>query len=135
MRSCARASLRAGPPRGGCRDFYGPGDDKIIYWKHSSRRHEAVHDPKLLRDRLVQLAQGLSFEVTSRAMMGGFIGYADGRTFVSISTGGLGIRLVPPAKSGHSRGQVRPGCAMDPTSRNARATSPSPKRTPLTTSS
>ncbi len=68
----------------------------------------AVHDPKVLRDRLGQLAQELPFEVTSRPMMGGFIGYADGRTFVSISTGGLGIKLLP---SDHERALTRPGAA------------------------
>ena len=54
-----------------------------------------AYDPVALRDRLDQLARELPFEVTSRPMMGGFIGYADGRTFVSISTGGLGIKLLP----------------------------------------
>jgi TfoX/Sxy family transcriptional regulator of competence genes len=67
-----------------------------------------VHDPKVLRDRLTQLAQGLPFEVTSRPMMGGFIGYADGRTFVSISTGGLGIKLLP---SDQERALARTGAA------------------------
>ena len=67
-----------------------------------------VHDPEVLRNRLTQLAQGLSFEVTSRPMMGGFIGYADGRTFVSISTGGLGIKLLP---SDQERALTRPGAA------------------------
>ncbi len=33
-----------------------------------------VYDPKVLRDRLTQLAPGLPFEVTSRPMMGGFVG-------------------------------------------------------------
>ena len=55
----------------------------------------SVHGPKLLRSRLEELAQDLPFEVTSRPMMGGFIGYADGRTFVSISTGGLDVKLTP----------------------------------------
>jgi hypothetical protein len=39
-------------------------------------------------------------------MMGGFIGYADGRTFVSISTGGLGVKLLPPDQE---RALSRPG--------------------------
>jgi TfoX/Sxy family transcriptional regulator of competence genes len=68
----------------------------------------AAHDPKVLRDRLGQLARGLPFEVTSRPMMGGFIGYAGGRTFVSISTGGLGIKLLP---SDQERALTRPGAA------------------------
>ena len=67
-----------------------------------------VHDPRVLRDRLTQLAEGLPFEVTSRSMMGCFIGYADGRTFVSISTGGLGIKLLP---SDQERALTRPGAA------------------------
>ena len=67
-----------------------------------------IHDPRVLRDRLVQLAQGLPFEVTSRPMMGGFIGYADGRTFVSISTGGLGVKLLP---ADQERALTRPGSA------------------------
>ena len=67
-----------------------------------------VHDPKVLRDRLGQLAEGLPFEVTSRPMMGGFIGYADGRAFVSISTGGLGVKLLP---SDQERALSRPGTA------------------------
>jgi hypothetical protein len=54
----------------------------------------SVHDPKVLRARLEELATKLPFEVTTRQMMGGFIGYADGRTFVSISTGGRVNRLV-----------------------------------------
>ena len=65
-----------------------------------------VHDPKVLRDRLTQLARDLPFEVTSRPMMGGFICYADGRTFVSISTGGLGVKLLP---SDQERALTRPG--------------------------
>jgi hypothetical protein len=36
-----------------------------------------VHDPKVLKDRLEQLAEELPFEVTTRPMMGGYIGYAD----------------------------------------------------------
>ena len=67
-----------------------------------------THDPKALRDRLAQLAPQLPFEVTSRPMMGGFIGYADGRTFVSISTGGLGIKLFP---SDQERALTRAGAA------------------------
>ncbi len=43
-----------------------------------------VHDPKVLKNRLEQLAEELPCEVTSRPMIGGFIGYADGRKFVSI---------------------------------------------------
>lgn len=68
----------------------------------------AVYHPRVLRDRLEQLAQGLPCEVTSRPMMGGFIGYADGRAFVSISTGGLGVKLLP---SDQERALTRPGAA------------------------
>ncbi len=39
-------------------------------------------------------------------MMGGYIGYADGRTFVSISTGGFGVKLLPPDQD---RLLARPG--------------------------
>jgi TfoX/Sxy family transcriptional regulator of competence genes len=65
-----------------------------------------VHDPKVLKSRLEQLAEELPFEVTIRPMMGGFIGYADGRTFVSISTGGLGVKLL---SSDQERALSRPG--------------------------
>ena len=68
----------------------------------------AAYDPKTLKDRLDQLARGLPFEVTSRPMMGGFIGYADGRTFVSISTGGLGVKLLP---ADQEQALTRPGAA------------------------
>jgi TfoX/Sxy family transcriptional regulator of competence genes len=54
-------------------------------------------DPLKLLGRLNELAAFLPFEVTSRPMMGGYIGYADGRTFVSLSSGGFGIK-VPPAE-------------------------------------
>ena len=67
-----------------------------------------VHDPRVLRDRLEQLAPELPYAVTSRPMMGGFIGYADGRTFVSISTGGLGVKLLP---ADQERALTRPGAA------------------------
>ena len=68
----------------------------------------AVHDPKVLRARLEELATVLPFEVTTRPMMGGFIGYADGRTFVSISTGGLGVKPLP---ADQDRALARPGAA------------------------
>ena len=67
-----------------------------------------VNDPQLLNSRLAQLAEELPFEVTSRPMMGGFIGFADGRTFVSISTGGLGVKLLP---ADQERALARPGAA------------------------
>ncbi len=67
-----------------------------------------VHDPKVLRGRLEQFAEELPFEVVSRPMMGGFIGYADGRTFVSISPGGLGVKLLP---ADQERALARPGAA------------------------
>lgn len=50
-------------------------------------------DPSALRSRLLEIADDLPFEVTVRPMMGGFIGYADGRPFVSLSTGGFGVKL------------------------------------------
>ena len=56
----------------------------------------------------MRLAQGLPFEVTTHPMMGGFVGYADGRAFVSISTGGLGIKLLPLDQE---RALSRPGAA------------------------
>ncbi len=67
-----------------------------------------AHDPKVLRARLEELAGELPFEVTTRPMMGGFIGYADGRTFVSISTGGLGVKLLP---ADQDRALARPRAA------------------------
>ena len=67
-----------------------------------------IHDPKLLKGRLEELAGHLPFEVTTRPMMGGFIGYADGRTFVSISTGGLGVKLLP---ADQERALARPGAS------------------------
>ena len=67
-----------------------------------------VHDPEALRMRLEQLAEDLPFEVTTRPMMGGFIGYADGRTFVSLSTGGFGVTLLP---ADQERALLRPGAA------------------------
>ncbi len=41
-------------------------------------------------------------------MMGGFTGYADGRTFVSLSPGGFGIKLFAPDQE---RALSRPGAA------------------------
>jgi len=67
-----------------------------------------VHDPSTLFERLFELANELPFEVTSRPMMGGHIGYADGRTFVSISTGGFGVKLLP---ADQERALERPGAS------------------------
>lgn len=53
------------------------------------------YDAKLLKVRLEELAINLPHEVTTRPMMGGFIGYADGKPFVSLSTGGFGVKLLP----------------------------------------
>ncbi|GAC1626860.1 MAG: hypothetical protein NVS4B2_06510 [Chloroflexota bacterium] len=53
------------------------------------------YDPAALRDRLMEVSAGLPFEVTTRPMMGGFVGYADGKVFVSLSTGGFGVKLTP----------------------------------------
>jgi TfoX/Sxy family transcriptional regulator of competence genes len=63
-------------------------------------------NPATLRARLEELAPGLPFEITIRPMMGGYIGYADGRTFVSISTGGFGVKLLP---ADQDRLLARPG--------------------------
>ncbi len=49
----------------------------------------------VLLARLMELSLALAYEVTTRPMMGGHIAYADGRVFVSISSGGLGIKLLP----------------------------------------
>ena len=68
----------------------------------------AVHHPKVLKSRLEVLAEDLPIEVTTRPMMGGFIGYADGRTFVSISMGGFGVKLLP---GDQERALARPGAA------------------------
>lgn len=67
-----------------------------------------VHDPQQLKLRLEELADDLPFEVTTRPMMGGFIGYADGRTFVSLSTGGFGVKLLP---NDQARALERPGAS------------------------
>ena len=53
------------------------------------------YDAKKLKARLEELAIGLPYEVTTRPMMGGFIGYAGGKPFVSLSSGGFGIKLLP----------------------------------------
>lgn len=53
-------------------------------------------DPQALKERLESLRGELPFEITTRQMMGGFVGYADGRVFVSISRGGgFGVKLLP----------------------------------------
>ena len=66
----------------------------------------APHDPKALKLRLEELADDLPFEVTTRPIMGGVIGFADGRTFVSLSTGGFGVKLLPADRE---RALARPG--------------------------
>lgn len=63
-------------------------------------------DPRALRERLEDISAALPFEVTIRPMMGGYIGYADGRPFVSLSTGGFGVKLLPAAQD---RLLLRPG--------------------------
>ncbi|ANN17155.1 hypothetical protein SD37_16900 [Amycolatopsis orientalis] len=65
-----------------------------------------AHNPHELLARLNEIAAGLPFEVTTRPMMGGFIGYADGKVFVSISSGGLGVKLLP---ADQERALARPG--------------------------
>ena len=67
-----------------------------------------AHEPTVLRARLEELPNELPFEVITRPMMGGFIGYADGRAFVSISTGGLGVKLLPADRD---RALTRPRAA------------------------
>lgn len=69
----------------------------------------APHDPKALLDRLIALSGEVPFEVTSRPMMAGYTGYAGGRPFVSLSTGGFGIKLLPKDQE---RALTRPGSAM-----------------------
>src|SRR4029077_17695240 len=64
------------PTMQGSRARYVPPDEKGVI--------VAVHDPRTLLARLDELAAHLPFEVTTRPMMGGFIGYADGRTFASL---------------------------------------------------
>jgi TfoX/Sxy family transcriptional regulator of competence genes len=94
-----------------------------------------VHDPRGLLDRLKQLAEDLPFEVTSRPMMGGFIGYADDRTFVSLSTGGFGIKLLSVDQD---RALTRPGAARmrhSPEKPASKSYSPSPRPTSPTTTS
>ena len=51
-------------------------------------------DPQVLRARLLSVSDALPFEVTVRPMMGGYIGYADGAVFVSLSRGGFGVKLT-----------------------------------------
>jgi len=56
----------------------------------------AEFDLTTLKDRLESLRDALPYEITTRRMMGGFIGYADGRVFVSMSRGGgFGVKLLP----------------------------------------
>jgi len=56
----------------------------------------AEFDPTTLKDRLESLRGELPYEISTRPMMGGFIGYADGRVFVSMSRGGgFGVKLLP----------------------------------------
>lgn len=56
----------------------------------------AEFDPTTLKDRLESMRGALPFEISTRPMMGGFIGYADGRVFVSMSRGGgFGVKLLP----------------------------------------
>lgn len=84
-------------------------------------------DPAVLLARLEYISQALPFAVTTRPMMGGHIGYADGRPFVSLSTGGFGIKLLPPdqerllARPGARRQRHGPG---DPPSRSYVARGP-----------
>jgi TfoX/Sxy family transcriptional regulator of competence genes len=69
----------------------------------------AIHNRSRLLERLTELAEELPFEVTTRPMMGGFVGYADGRAFVSLSSGGFGVKLLPADQEQALR---RSGAAM-----------------------
>ena len=60
----------------------------------ASEASDRPADPAALRARLLEVAPALGVEVTTRAMMGGWVGCADGRPFVSLSTGS-GIQLLP----------------------------------------
>ncbi len=66
------------------------------------------HQPSVLLARLLAVAPELPFPVTTRPMMGGYVGYADGKVFVSISRGGFGVKLTPPDQD---KLLVRPGSA------------------------
>lgn len=52
-----------------------------------------AHDPKLLLSILSGAAPP-DLDVTSRAMFGGFIAYADGKPFASISDVGLALKFA-----------------------------------------
>ena len=68
----------------------------------------AGYDPRILVSRLAEVSDALPYEVTTKPMMGGFIGYADGRVFVSLSSGGFGVKLLPDDQE---RLLARPGAA------------------------
>jgi TfoX/Sxy family transcriptional regulator of competence genes len=52
------------------------------------------YDPQQLLVRFDELGEQLPFVVTTRRMMSGYVAYADGKVFVSISRGGLGVKLT-----------------------------------------
>ena len=52
------------------------------------------YDPHQLLERFDELAEQLPFIVTTRRMMSGYVAHADGKVFVSISRGGLGVKLT-----------------------------------------
>ena len=53
-----------------------------------------LYDPHQLLTRFEELAAQMPFVVTTRRMMSGYMAYADGKVFVSISRGGLGVKLT-----------------------------------------
>lgn len=63
-------------------------------------------DPHELLERFDELGEQLPFLITTRRMMGGYMGYADGKVFVSISRGGLGVKLGAEL---YTRALERPG--------------------------
>jgi len=56
-----------------------------------------THNPGELLVRFDSLARQLPFVVTTRRMMGGYVAYADGKVFASLSGGGLGVKLLGDA--------------------------------------
>ena len=52
------------------------------------------HDPKELRDAFERAAPE-GFQLTYRAMFGGFMAYADGRPLASLSNVGIGLKCSP----------------------------------------
>lgn len=53
-----------------------------------------MSDPKELR-RLVEANEPEGYQITYKAMFGGFMAYADGRPFASLSDVGIGLKSSP----------------------------------------